>query len=68
MIVSSNQKSELFCLVCHSKGLVFSIFDIPFKIFKINSEHDIISGCQTVRIAVSKPELAAQISKAIFVG
>ena len=66
--VSSNQKSILISLVCHLKSRVLSVSDLAMKVFKVNSQHDVISGCETVEIVVSKPELAIQISKAVFVG
>ena len=67
-VVSSNQKSILISLVCHLKSRVLSVSDLAMKVFEVNSQHDVISGCETVEIVVSKPELAIQISKAVFVG
>ena len=66
-IVSSNQKPVLICLVCHLKSRVLSVLDVPIKVFQVNSQHDVIRSCQTVKIVVSKPELAVQISKSVFV-
>lgn len=34
----------------------------------MNSELDVLSGCQTVKIVIPKPELAFQISKPSFEG
>ena len=67
-IVASNQKPVLICLVCHLKCRVLSVCYVPIEVFQVNSQYDVISGCQTVEIVVSKPELAVQISKPIFVG
>ena len=64
---SSNQKHVIICLVCHIKSRVLSVSDVSLKVFQVNSQHDVISGCQTVKIVVSKPELAVQISKSVFV-
>ena len=66
--VISNQKLILVSLVCHLKSSVLSVSDVPFKVFQVNSQHDVIRVCQTVYIVVSKPKLATQISKAVFVG
>ena len=40
---------------------------IVIKVFQVNPHGDVISGCQTVKIVVSKPELAVQISKTILI-
>ena len=66
--VSSNQQPVIICLVCHLKSRVLSVCLVPIEVFQVNSQYDIISVCQTVEIVVSKPELAVQISKLIFVG
>ena len=65
---SSNQKPVLICLVCHLKCRVLSVRDVPIKVFQVNPQHDVIRSCQTVKIVVSNPELAVQISKPVFVG
>ena len=67
-IVSSNQKPVFIMLVCHLESRVLSVSDIAIKVFQVNSQHDVINGCQTVEIVVSKPELAVQSSKPVFVG
>ena len=40
----------------------------PSKSVQVNSQHDVISGCQTVKIVISKPELAIKISTPILEG
>ena len=67
-IVSSNQQPVLICLVCHLKSRVVSVCFVSIEVFQVNSQYDIISGCQTVEVFISEPELAFQISKPIFVG
>ena len=67
-IVSSNQQPVLIYLVCHLKSGVLSVCGVSIEVFHVNSQYDVISGCQTVEIVVSEPELAIQISKPIFVG
>ena len=66
--VSSNRKSIFICLVCHLKSRVLSVCFVPIEVFQVNSQCDVISGCQTVKIIISKPELTLQISKPFFVG
>ena len=66
--VSSNQKPVFISLVSHLKSLVLSVPDVPIKVLQVNFEHDVISGCQTVKIVVPKPKLAVNISKAVLVG
>ena len=66
--ISSNQQPVLVCLVCHLKSRVLSVFFVSIEVFHVNSQYDIINGCQTVEIVVSEPELAFQISKPVFVG
>ena len=66
--LSSNQNPVLICLVCHLKSRVLSVSDVSIKVFQVNSQYCVISGCQSVEIVVSEPELAVQISKHVFVG
>ena len=66
-IVFSESESVLISLVCHLKFLVLGVCDIPLKVLQVNSQHDVISIRQTVKIVVSKPELAAQTSEPLFV-
>ena len=65
--VFSNQKSVLVCFIRQTKSRVLSVSGVFIKVFQVNSQYDVISGCQTVKIIVSEPELAVQISKSIFV-
>ena len=65
--VVSESESVLISLVCHPKCLVLGVCDIPLKVLQVNSQHDVISIRQTVKIVVSEPELAAQISEPLFV-
>ena len=66
-IVFSESESVLISLVCHLKCLVLGVFDVPLKVLQVNSQHDVISIRQTVKIVVSEPELAAQTSEPFFV-
>ena len=66
--VSCNQKLVFICRVCHLKRRVFCVFFVPLEVFQVNSKYEIISDCQTMEIVVSKPELAVQIPKSVFVG
>ena len=66
-IVFSESEFVLISLVCHLKCLVLGVCDIPLKVLQVNSQHDVISIRQTVKIVVSEPELAAQTSEPLFV-
>ena len=66
-IVFSESESVIIGLVCHLKCLVLSVWDVLLKVLQVNSQHDVISIRQTVKIVVSEPELAAQTSEPLFV-
>ena len=66
-IVFSESESVLISLVCHLKCLVLGVCDVPLKVLQVNSQHDVISIRQTMKIVVSEPELAAQTSEPLFV-
>ena len=66
-IVFSESESVLISLVCHLKCLVLGVCDVPLKVLQVNSQHDVISIRQTVKIVVSEPKLAAQTSEPLFV-
>ena len=66
-VVFSESESVLISLVCHLKCLVLGVCDVPLKVLQVNSQHDVISIRQTVKIVVSEPELAAQTSEPFFV-
>ena len=66
-IVFSESESVIISLVCHLKCLVLGVCDAPLKVLQVNSQHDVISIRQTVKIVVSEPELAAQTSEPLFV-
>ena len=65
--VFSESESVIISLVCHLKCIVLSVCDVPLKVLQVNSQHDVISIRQTVKIVVSEPELAAQTSEPFFV-
>ena len=66
-IVFSDSECVIISLVCHLKCLVLGVCDVPLKVLQVNSQHDVISIRQTVKIVVSEPELAAQTSEPFFV-
>ena len=66
-IVFSESETVIISLVCHLKCIVLSVCDVPLKVLQVNSQHDVISIRQTVKIVVSEPELAAQTSEPLFV-
>ena len=66
-IVFSDSECVIISLVCHLKCLVLGVCDVPLKVLQVNSQHDVISIRQTVKIVVSEPKLAAQTSEPLFV-
>ena len=66
-IVFSESETVIISLVCHLKCIVLSVCDVPLKVLQVNSQHDVISIRQTMKIVVSEPELAAQTSEPLFV-
>ena len=65
--VFSESESVLISLVCNLKCLVLGECDVPLKVLQVNSQHEVISIRQTVKIVISEPELAAQTSEPCFV-
>ena len=58
-IVFFDSESVIIGFVCHVKCIVLGECDAPLKVLQVNSQHDVISIRQTVKIVVSEPELAA---------
>ena len=58
----------IIAFVGHSKSRVLGKSSVAFVILHINSKHHAGRCSQTVKIIVSEPKLAFQISKAFFVG
>ena len=46
-LVSFNKKPVLVSFVCHIKirVRVLSVRDVPFEVYQVNSQHNVISGC-----------------------
>ena len=65
-IVFSESESVLISLVCNLKCLVLGECDVPLKVLQVNSQHEVISIRQTVKIVISEPELTAQTSEPLF--
>ena len=64
---SLQSQAGIISPISHLKSRVFSVSDIAIKVLQVNSQLHVIRCRQTVKIGVSKPELAVQISKSIFV-
>ena len=54
------------CWTMYHRLVSLHFFFERFKHF-FHSQHDVISGCQTVKIVIPKPELAVQVPKTVFV-
>ena len=66
-IVSSNHNPVFICFVSYLKCCILCVCYVAVKVLQVNSKHDVIKGCQAMKIVVSKPELTAYISKPILV-
>ena len=66
--VFSNQKPVIIRFICYLKSRVIGVSDVTIKVFQVCPHGGITNGSQTVKIVISKPELAVQISKPFFVG
>lgn len=65
--VSVDRQLIIITLVGHRKGRVLGISSFTFVIFHIKSKHHVSRCGQTMKIIISQPELAPQISKSFFV-
>ena len=65
--VSANQEPVFICYVRHLESRILSECDISNEVFQVNPHSDVIRGRQTVKVVVSKPELAANVSESAFV-
>ena len=57
----------LVCFVCHSKRVVLCVGRVPFKVLQLNSQFIVGLTCQSVDLVQPEPELAAQVTEALFV-
>ena len=58
-IVSSNRNPVFICFVRYLKCCILCVCYVAIKVLQVNSKHDVIRGCQAMKIVVSKPELTA---------
>ena len=55
--VSLNQNTVFIGFVSDLKSSILSVSRVAIKALQVNSKYDIIGGCQTMKIVVSKPKL-----------
>ena len=67
-VICSNQNTVFIRLVCYFKNCVLGVSNVSIKILQVDSQDNIFTSCQTVKIVVSKPILAIQIPKTVLVG
>ena len=61
--VPSNQKPVFIWSISYLKNGIFSKSDISFKIFQVNSQRQVTSGCNAMEVVISKPKFTAWIPK-----
>ena len=65
--VASYAQSVVVCFVCHSKSVVLCVRHVSFKVLQLNSQFVVGLICQSVDLVQPEPELAAQVTEALFV-
>ena len=65
-VVASAQR-VVVCFVSHSKRAVLCESRVPFKVLQLNSQCVVGLTCQSVDLVQPEPELAAQVTEALFV-
>ena len=60
-VICSNKNTVFIRLVCYFKNCVLGVSNVSIKILQVDSQDNIFTSCQTVKIVVSKPILAIQI-------
>ena len=55
------------CFVCHSKRVVLCVRRVPVKVLQLNSQCVVGLICQSVDLVQPEPELATQVTEALFV-
>ena len=55
------------CFVCHSKRVVLCVNRLPVKVLQLNSQFVVGLTCESVDLVQPEPELAAQVTEALFV-
>ena len=67
-VICSNKNTGFIRLVCYFKNCVLGVSNVSIKILQVDSQDNIFTRCQTVKIVISKPILAIQIPKTVLVG
>ena len=65
--VTRHAQPVLVCFVCHSKRVVLCVTRVPSKVLQLNSQFVVGLTCQSVDVVQPEPELAAQVTEALFV-
>ena len=65
--VTRHAQRVVVCFVCHSKRVVLCVRRVPVKALQLNSQFVVGLTCQSVDVVQPEPELAAQVTEALFV-
>ena len=65
--VTRHAQPVVVCSVCHSKRVVLCVNRVPVKVLQVNSQFVVGLTCQSVDLVQPEPELAAQVTEALFV-
>ena len=65
--VTRHAQPVVVCFVCHSKRVVLCVSRVPVKVLQLNSQLVVGLTCQSVDLVQPEPELAAQVTEALFV-
>ena len=65
--VARHAQPVVVCFVCHSKRAVLCVSRVPLKVLQLNSQLVVVLICQSVDLVQPEPELAAQVTEALFV-
>ena len=65
--VAGHAQPVVVCFVCHRKRVVLCVRHVPFKVLQFNSQFDVGLTCQSLDLVQPEPELAVQVTEALFV-
>ena len=65
--VARHAQLVFVCFVCHSERVVLCVSRVPVKVLQLNSQFVVGLTCQSVDLVQPEPELAAQVTEALFV-
>ena len=64
--VARHAQPVVVCFVCHCKRVVLCVSRVPVQVLQLNSQCVVGLTCQSVDVVQPEPELAAQVTEALF--